>query len=796
MKFSVSWLKDYLDFDASNDQLAERLTEIGLEVEEVDDVAKNYQDFRVALVLEAVKHENSDKLSICKVQNHKNEVLQIVCGAKNVRTGLKIALAPIGSIIPSNQMVIKKAKVAGVESHGMICSAAELLLGDDGDGIIEIDDSYEVGTLISDIYGLNDAVIDINVTPNRGDCLGIYGIARDLAASGFGVLRDFPDVMVNPNFVSDLDVKLSANDDCDYALFRQIKDVQNCESPDWLKNRLEKIGVNSISAIVDITNYTMYCLNRPMHAYDASKIRGAINIDYAKNGENFVSLNDEEYTLDENILTIRDDEKALAVAGVIGSKGSGCEFETKDIILESALFSKDAVADSGRRLNILSDSRYRFERGVDYQTCLIGIEMGAALILEICGGQVGDIKEVRSTHFDGSLKVIDFELAKVRKLIGVDIEEGKSIEILQKLGFEIQEGDRGFVKVIVPSSRTDIEGQADLVEEIVRIYGYDKIPSQKIDLGYSKPRNNVFDEIRLSLMNKGMVENINWSFCDSKIAKEFSDLKDELFIANPIAENMNYMRPNLIIGLLNSYKKNYVRGLQNGGFFEIGRIFSGVDENLQNNAIGGILAGRDKEQNHYLDDRDYDIFDAKKCVFDILSLIGIKSESLILDESNVYEYCHPYRFTEVKLGKNVVGYFAQLHPIIAKKFDIKKDVYIFEILTDNLAKKLLDNFGSVNKKSFEFNDLQPVYRDYAFVVDRNKKIGDLVKIINNCDKKLIKQVDIFDIYQGDKVESDKKSVALRVQIRPIEKSLTTQEIDVISEKIISEVASKFGGVIR
>ena len=796
MKFCVSWLKDYLDFDASNKILAEKLTDIGLEVEEIDDAAKIYENFRVAKVLEAVKHENSDKLSICKVENHKGELLQIVCGAKNVRSGLKIALAPIGSVIPANQTIIKKAKVAGVESHGMICSAAELLVGKDGDGIIEIDDKYEVGTLISNIYGLNDAIIDVNITPNRGDCLGVYGIARDLAAAGFGELRNIQEIKIEPSFAGEISANINVKEGCDYVLFRQISGVQNCESPAWLKDRLEKIGVNSISAIVDITNYVMYCFNRPMHAYDSRFVDGDIVIDFAKNSEKFTSLNEIKYNLDENILVVRDSAKVLAIAGVIGSKESGTQIDTQDIILESAFFAKDAVADSARRLNILSDARYRFERGVDYKTCAQGIEIATALILEICGGRAADIKEVKSENFDESLQYIDFDLRKVKKLIGIDVENAKSIEILQKLGFEIEELSQNVVKVAVPSFRSDIEGEADLIEEIARIYGFDKIESQKLDLGYVKPKVNIFDAIRAELVFDGLIENINWSFCDSKIAKDFTEIKDELFISNPISENLNYMRPNLIIGLLQSYKKNYARGLQDGAFFEIGRIFSGVEESLQNNAIGGIFAGKSKDQNHYGDDRDFDIFDAKKKVFDIFELIGIKSDNLILDESSPKKYCHPYRFCEVKLGKNVVAYFAQLHPIIARKFDIKKDVYIFEIFTDNLSPKLFENFGSVTKKSFEFNDLQPVYRDYAFVLKRGQKTGDLMKIIRNCDKNLIKKVDIFDIYEGEKVSSDSQSIALRVEIQPIQKSLTSQEIDQISDKIINEVSSKLSASIR
>lgn len=795
MKFTQSWLEEYIQFDATTAQLIEKLTAIGLEVEEYEDYAASYADFRVAKVIDAVKHENSDKLSICKVENHKGDILQIVCGAKNVRAGIKIALAPIGSIIPANKMVIKKAKVAGVESHGMICSASELLVGEDGDGIIEIDDKYEVGTLISEIYGLNDAIIDVNITPNRGDCLGVYGVARDLAAAGFGKLISPEIKTVESKFAPDFNAKIAANKGCEMALFRKIKDVKNCQSPDWLKNKLEKVGINSISAIVDITNYVMMVLNRPMHAYDGAKISGDINIRFAQDGEKFLSLNDIDYELNEEILTISDDKNILAIAGVIGSKDSGCSEETNDIILESAFFTPDEVANSGRVLNILSDSRYRFERGVDYKTCQQGIDLATSLILEICGGSAGEILSVESQNFDKNLRQITFNFNNVKKLIGIDIEESYAVAILSNLGFVAEKTVENYI-ITIPSHRSDVAGEADIIEEIVRIYGYDKIKAEKISLVAKKNDRNFYDEVRSHLVAAGLVENINYSFCDSKFAAEFTDIKEELFIANPIAENLDYMRPNLVIGLLQSYKKNYLRGNQDVANFEIGRVFNGVDKKLQNNVVAGLFAGKNLSKSHYNIDRDQDIFDAKEKLLDLVEILGVKPENLIIDDSNPYCYCHPHRFASFKLGKMVVAYVAQIHPKITKSLGIKKEVYIFEIFIDQFAPKLLENFAKVSKKSFISNDLQPVYRDYAFVIDKDSKTGDLIKIIKNCDKKLINNVEIFDIYQGDNLEQGKKSIALRVKIQPQGNSLTTEQIDQISDNIIKQVEAKISGKIR
>ena len=794
MKFSVSWLKDYLDFDCSVEDLCGKLTAIGLEVEECVDESESLSDFSVAKILEAQKHENSDKLSICKVENGTGEILQIVCGAKNARTGIKVALASIGSVIPTNKMVIKKAKVAGVESCGMLCSASELGLGKDGEGIIEIDEKWPVGAKIAEVFGKNDAVIDVNITPNRGDCLGVFGIARDLSASGFGKLKPLKIKETKSEFSSKINAKITASEACGVILLREIKGVKNCNSPQWLKSRLESIGQSSISAIVDVTNYVMFCLNRPMHAYDAAKIDGEIEVRFAKKDEEFTSLKDLSYKLDEEILTIADDKKILGIAGVIGSKESSCNDETCDIILEAAFFDKVAVALSSRKLNILSDAKYRFERGVDFKTCQEGIEFATALILEICGGVAGDVKVLHSDKFNEKAKKIDFDLNKIKKLIGLEVPFDKVFEILNNLGFACEKKSENNFLVEIPSHRSDVEGACDLIEEVVRIYGYDKIPSEKIDFNLVKPSVYALDKVRQGLISSGMVENINWSFCDLEIAKNFTEIKPELTLLNPISENLNYMRPSLLVGLMQSYKKNYLRGNFDISAFEIGKVFFGVDEKLQKLMISGIRAGKNQEQSHYNNHRDFDIFDVKKDAFEIFEIFGLQEKSIQIDDSNAPIYYHPHRFAALKLGKNLVGYFGEIHPKIAKIFDIKANVNVFEIFVDVLPNKAFENF-EIDKKPFESNDLQPILRDFAFLIDSDKKIGELTKIIQNCDKNLIKQVDIFDIYQGKNIEEGKKSVALRVVIQPILQSMKSDEIELLAQKIIN-IVEKNGGILR
>jgi phenylalanyl-tRNA synthetase beta chain len=791
MKFTLSWLKEYLDTSASLEEICSTLTNIGLEVEEVEDKSKSLAYFSVAQIIEAVAHENSNKLQICKVQTaDSKEPLQVICGAKNARTGLKIAFAPIGSIIPTNQMVIKKAKIAGVESSGMLCSASELGLGENSEGIIEIDDKYEIGTKITDIYGLNDAIIEINVTPNRGDCLGIYGIARDLSASGIGKLKKLEISKSASKFPLTLPISNEAISACDLAAFRHIKNVKNCPSPKWLKDKLSAIGINSISAIVDITNYVMIALNRPMHAYDSSKIKDSLQIRFAKESEKFISLKNEEFTLDAKMLVIADSEKSLGIAGIIGASNSSCDLETTEILLESAFFSPSSVAYAGRKLNILSDARYRFERGVDINSCIDGIELATQLIVEICGGEVSEIKLVGNQELEN--KKVEFDLTKIKKLIGIEVPTERALQILSDLNFTTDRISENKFSVTIPSSRHDISRSEDLVEEIVRIYGYNNINPQKLDITEILSSNSPIRQSKISLASNGLTETINWSFCDENLVEIFTDKNDKLLLANPISIELNYMRPNLLIGLLESYRKNSLRSFSNLSLFEIGKVFLGTSESEQKLMISGIRAGKNKEQDHYQDQRDFDIFDVKKDLLNIVEIFGIKADSLQISNAEAPKYYHPHRFAAFKLGKNLIGYFGEIHPKVAKKFDLKNRVNAFEIFIDNLPQTKKSN----SRKSFVVNDLQAVERDFAFLVNKDQAIGDLIKTIANCDKQLITEVNIFDIFSGKNIPADKKSVALRIKIQPIEKTLTSEEIDVVSKKVIDAVGKFYGATLR
>ncbi len=791
MKFTLSWLKEYLETNSTLEEICESLTSIGLEVESVDNKAKALGFFSVAQIIETAPHENSNKLKICKVKTKdSSDLLQIICGAPNARTGLKVAYAPIGSVIPSNQLIIKKAKIAGVESNGMLCSARELGIGNEDSGIIEVDEEIEIGTKITDLFNLNDAVIEINVTPNRGDCLGIYGIASDLAAKGLGTLKK-PEIKQNPiKFTANFSVKNEAIQYCNFAAFRQIKNIKNSESPKWLKNKLNSIGVNSISAVVDVTNYVMFVLNRPLHAYDSSKVNGQISVRFSKNGEKFTSLKNDEFLLDDKILTISDSEKVIGIAGIVGSSNSGCSLETSEIILESAFFQPSAVSYSGRKLNILSDARYRFERGIDSESCIDGIEMATQLILEICGGEASEIKTI--SGYEITTKKIEFDFTKISKLIGIKIAEEEVLKILSALNFATVKVTESKYLVTPPSNRSDISQSEDLVEEVIRIFGYDKIIPQPLATRTIKKEEDLLDKSRKTLCSKGLTETINWSFCDSNLVEIFSEKNDNLMLTNPISIELNHMRPNLIIGLLESYKRNSLRNFNNLSLFEIGKVFEGLENNQQKTVIAGIRAGKNKEQDFYQDQRDFDVFDVKKDLLDVVEIFGIKADSIQIDTANAPKYYHPHRFAALKLGKNIIGYFGEINPKITKKFDLKNRLNAFEILVDNLPNQQ----KSSAKKAFLVNDLQMVERDFAFLMNKDQKIGDVIKTISNCEKQLIKEVVVFDIFSGKNIDSDKKSVALRVKLQPIEKTFTSDEIDAISSKIIESVGKFYGATLR
>ncbi len=931
MKLTLSALSRYLLTSLNCEQICETLTKIGLEVESCHDSSAELAQFSVAKILDAKPHPNSSKLKICSVQtNFSSEPLQVVCGAANARAGIKVAFAKIGSTIPVNKMIIKKAKIAGIESCGMLCSSEELEINteeglkslyqsslkleqnpalvyqgtpqcgdaeysarknlyrnpkDSGisEGIIEIAEKFEIGTKISEVFGRNETVIEINVTPNRGDCLGIYGIARDLAAAGAGELKNLeviPSISTSFAFgkkvLNDSLVEESAIQACSYGFFRQIRGIKNQESPKWLKESLAAVGVNSISAVVDVINFVMHELNRPMHAYDASKIEGEIVIRFAKENEKITSLKNEEITCDSSVLLISDQKKPLAIAGIIGSKACACELETTEIIIESVYFNPEIISASGRKLNLLSDSRHRFERGVDPNSCKIGIELATKLIMEICGGSASEMLEI---GFQSPNKIIEFDFGLIKSIVGIEINIMEATKILLALGFEIsgvsQENSKlfknkilvgepeftsgeknpyrnsldsginffspkcrrpriagstdipkqDFVRVSrsfgisevksdlgtnlsceikVPSHRHDIFSPIDLVEEVIRIYGYDHIkPCEKYfdkTIGYSqKPVGavsspNFCNQIRNFFVNQGMVETISWSFVDSKLAKIFGDFSPQLLLANPISSELDILRSNLAIGLISTYSRNVLRGFNNLALFEIGNVFSQKHES--NLAIAGLRAGKNKPIDQFHEQREADIFDIKRDFLSVIEIAGINPKSLQFNEAEPFGYFHPYRFANVLLGKEIIGCFGEIHPTICKHFGLKNRVNYFEVFVSKLPKTAQKTSNSSAKKALQLNDLQMVERDFAFLIDENFAIGKLIKAVEEADKSMISKVCVFDIYVGNKISAGKKSVALRVEIQPQLETLNSAQIEEISQKIMVAANQKCGADLR
>ncbi|MFM7620463.1 MAG: phenylalanine--tRNA ligase subunit beta [Alphaproteobacteria bacterium] len=817
MKFTLASLKEFLETNASLNEICEKLTAIGLEVESVIDQGAILNQFSVAKIVSCQNHPNSSKLKICQVEVADNSIpLQIVCGASNARQGIKVAYAKIDSVIPASKMIIKKAKIAGIESNGMLCSAQELELGNDSQGIIEIDDRFNIGCKISEVFNKNDAVIEIYVTPNRADCLGLYGIARDLSACGLGKLKKLSTSKIAGDFEINFSVDNEDINACNYVIFRQIKNIKNCQSPQWLKDKIEAVGFNSISAIVDITNYVMHLTSQPMHAYDSQKINQKITIGYADNFKDFTSLQNQSYKIDEDILTIKDQEKILAIAGIIGSSSSSCNDNTCDIVLESASFNSNHITKSGRKLNILSESRHRFERTSDPHNCELAIDLATNLILEICSDKNAQISHKKIIGELPKNRQIKFNYDKFEKLIGFTIDENKAKEILFNLGFDCDDN----FNLSIPSYRSDINIDEDIIEEIIRIYGYDHIKAKPItNISDYKPtitnhknksqnietknhqhfqikyNNSYFlnyysQKINNCLINRAMNETINWSFVDNNISKLFDDNKSELFLENPVSSEMNYLRPTLAIGLINSYQKNALRSNTNLSLFEIGNIF--INLNHQQLSIAGLRAGKNCEANHHQANRDFDVFDVKADLLACLETINLKTSNLEFTQNNIPPYYHPHRSASILIGKNILGYCGEIHPALNQKFAIKNRLNLFEIFLDEQI---------INKKPSTFkayiaNDFPVVDRDFAFIVDKNLPVNDLIKTITNIDKNLIKKVNIFDIFSGKNIEQNKKSVALNVKIQADDRTLTTIEIDELSTKIITQVNTKFNACLR
>jgi len=798
MKTSLSWLKNHLSTKANLKQIVERLTEIGLEVESAKSPSTDLDNFVICKVIKSEKHPNADKLKICNVDVGNNNLIKVVCGAPNARDGLFTVYAPPGIVIPKTKMKLKVAKIRGIESFGMLCSGNELDQSTDKDGIIELNKKDKN---IGEKYFKSPAeeVIDIAITPNRPDCLGVRGIARDLAASGLGQLRSQPPIKINQKFKQPIKVsiKKGKNQGCGIFGSVYIKNVENKESPDWLKNKIISLGLKPISAIVDITNYVMFDINRPLHAYDADKINKEIIVRNSKKGESFEALDNKKYTLDDNMCAIADKSGVLGLGGIIGGTRSGTEFSTKNILLESAYFYPSEIRRTAKSLNIDTDAKYRFERSIDPNSIKTGLELAMCMVLDICGGEASKLSVVGS--LTKSNKLIDLNYEKFLSVIGFSITSSEIKKILTSLGCEVKTGKKS-IKVLPPSWRPDLKEDIDLIEELVRIKGYHKIPLINPEKENIKETLNnkqkLFHFSQRAVASKGFTEAVTWSFTDSKVDNLFSELKAEIRLSNPISSDLDVLRSSLYSNLMIAAKKNIHRNFEDLMLFEIGPVFQGKESGAQSTMIGAIKTGKHSRKNWIEKERSFDVFDIKNDALRTLSEIGIDISKISVSNKTKKWY-HPGRSGLLLSSPNSteLAYFGEIHPLIIKKMDLKAESVLgFEIFLDNIPearKKIRET-----KSQFIVSDYQKVVRDFAFVIEEKYSSGEIINLVKNIDKELIKIVKIFDIYQGENIEKGKKSIAFNVTFQPKNKTLSEEDIEQVSKKIISTVQNITGATLR
>jgi phenylalanyl-tRNA synthetase beta chain len=803
MKFTLPWLKEHLDTDASLTEIVDKLTMIGLEVENVEDTASLLKPFVIASVLSAEKHPNADRLRVCMVDIGDGKPIQVVCGAPNARAGMKGVFSPPGTFIPGKNITLAVGTIRGVESRGMLCSPAELMISDDHDGIIDLPADAPVGKSYIEWASAGDPVIEINLTPNRPDCTGVSGIARDLGATSIGTYKNRIPKPVKGEFPCPVKVTLDFGKMpslCPAFGLRLVRGVKNGPSPDWLQKRLTAIGLRPINTLVDITNFVTFDRGRPLHVFDAAKVHGNLTVRRAKNGEKLFALDGKTYTLDEGICVIADENGVESLAGIMGGEATGCSESTTDVLIESALWDELNIAQTGRKLGISSDARYRFERGVDPAFMLPGLELATQLVLNLCGGQPSEV--VVAGDPTPKEKVIDFPLSELPRLTGLKMSLPDIRRLLEKLGFfAAGQGER--MKVAVPSWRPDVHGRADIVEEIVRIVGVDRVPSTPFAREHArKPVLTVMQnrtrKARRALAARGLVEAVTWSFISKQEADLFGGDKPELSLANPIAVELSDMRPSLIPGLVMAAQRNADRGHADVGLFEVGQIFEGDRPEDQLTAASGLRRALAKPSGsgRFWSDRTgpVDAFDAKADAFAILAAAGSPIQALQVVPGGP-SWLHPGRSGTIQIGpQNILGHFGELHPRVIAALKAEGPIVGFEVILEKIPEPKAR--ATRAKSLLELSPFQPVERDFAFVVDSTAKATDIVRAAQNADKKLITDVIVFDVYEGKGIEPGKKSIAIAVTIQPREKTMTDAEIEALSAKVVAEVTKRTGGVLR
>ncbi len=796
MKFSYSWLCDHLETDKNAVEIGDALTNIGLELESLTDYS-SYSKFVVATIIDFHKHPNADRLNICTVDDG-TKTYQVICGANNVKKGLKGIFAKDGMYIPGTQIYLKKGKIRGEISEGMLLSERELNLSDDHDGIIELSDNFENGTSAIDALKLNDPVFEIGITPNRGDCLGVRGIARDLSAKGIGKLKPLKyEKITKLDFESPISWNIeNDNNSCEYVISRYFKDVKNKLSPEWLQKKLISLGLRPINALVDITNFITHDLGRPLHVFDADKVGKKLHMRLAKPNEKILALDNKEYTLDSNSTVIADNNNALAIAGIIGGESSGCTEDTQNVFLEVAIFEKDSVAKTGRTLGINSDARYRFERGLDKKMVIEGLNYASYLINKICGGSVS--KNIDSGKLDTNERKIEYKFDYFEKVIGIKLEPKKQINILKDLKFQINQSNEKQCDLLVPSWRNDIENNIDVVEEVIRIYGYENIiesipsPSNdeivKINNSLINKKFKAIKKLKKSLISNGVSEIITFSFHSTK-AHEILSGDVSLKISNAISDDQSFMRNSMIFNHLETADMNYKKGYKNIQIFEIGPIYN-TSQSQEN--ILSLLISSQENKNSIFKSEDLNFYSISNLVSILISSLNfdIKQFNISRSSSNIF---HPGQSAELNMGKKLIARYGKVHPLIMGEFPKLKNSYVIELFFENLP---IDSISRTNSSNILDSQFQFSEKDFSFIFEKEQNLFEVQRYVSGIDKNLIKNVEFFDLYESKDLGENSKSVTFRVTIQSKDKTLDEKDLEQIHNNILEKVSNKFKANIR
>ncbi|PPR63034.1 MAG: Phenylalanine--tRNA ligase beta subunit [Alphaproteobacteria bacterium MarineAlpha4_Bin2] len=800
MKFTVKWLKEHLETDASLDELSTRLTMLGLEVEDIRDAAVTLRGFQTARVVSAEQHPDADRLRVCVVDTGNGEALQVVCGAPNARAGMIGVFAPSGAHIPGTGIDLKKTTIRGVESDGMLLSEREMGISEDHDGIVDLPAETPIGLEAAQVMGLDDPVIELGITPDRADCFGVYGIARDLAAANVGTLKPLVADKVVGSFEPPVkwkrDFAAGHQNACPMVVGRYFRGVSNGPSPKWLQDRLIAIGLRPISALVDITNFVTFDLCRPLHVFDADKLAGDLTMRFAHDDEKIFALDGREYTLKDGMTVIADINAVHGIAGIMGGEETGCTEETTNVFLEVALFDPIRTATTGRKLGIESDARYRFERGLDPISAYWGTEVATRLILEFCGGEASEL--TIAGEMPDWVRPVSLKPERLKTFGGVDISEKEAVSILKRLGFE-PKIEAGIIKATTPSWRADVSTEYCLIEEILRVKGFDKIPAVPMERESSLPAPAIGVQQRRAayakrtLAQRGMMESVTWSFMPGTDVDLFGGVTDEMRLANPISADLDVMRPTILPNLIAAAKRNADRGYPDCGLFEVGPAYRNDTPTGQDSVAAGLRHGSTGPRHWLVTPSATSVFDAKADSYAVLAAIGVPVDKLLI-EAQAPAWYHPGRSGTLRLGKTILANFGEIHPRILRRIGDRGPAAGFEVFLDRVPKPRQKSGRA--RPSFSTAAFQPVNRDFAFVVEKTISADQILRSAKSADRKLISDAGVFDVYEGESLGADRKSVAVWLTLQPTERTLTDEEIDAVAAKVIDNVKKQTGGKLR